>query len=95
MDKEFIEKLKTLPSAFEYKGGKYELTRYGGTSNNSYIKWGCEGKEIYMEYTLNQTGQNSYKGLKDILKIQIWNETGECVGICSGGVKLWMREDLT
>ena len=67
-----------LPDEVEIDGVKYEMTNYGGKGDNSYaIYTDVNNDDSYIKvfYSLNQTGEDSYRGVKEITGISDLRES--------------------
>ena len=68
-EKELFNIFKDLPDEVEIDGIQYKMTNYGGEGNDNYAVYeDINNPDSYLtvHYSLNKTGDNSYKGVKEI-----------------------------
>lgn len=65
----YFQDLNELPDEIEIDGIKYKAEQYGGEDNNLYIIYtDVNNNDSYIKvfYSLNENGEDSYKGIKEI-----------------------------
>ncbi len=68
-EKELFNIFKDLPDEVKIDGIQYKMTNYGGEGNNNYAVYeDVNNPDSYLtvHYSLNKTGDDSYKGVKEI-----------------------------